>query len=158
MTAQNGGRQEGENRMRHILTITTALFLLLQATPPAFAQAAGIEWLTLNEEVVNLYRSGNYDRALVVAKKALEIAEDNVGPDHPDVAISLNNLALLYKTQGQYALAEPLYKRSLAIDEKALGPDHPDVAISLNNLAALYRATNRAEEAETLEQRAALLM
>jgi len=28
-------------------------------------------------------------------------------PEHPYVATSLNNLALLYKTQGQYAKAEP---------------------------------------------------
>ena len=33
----------------------------------------------------------------------------------PDVAISLNNLAELYRTQGRYAEAEPLYQRSLAI-------------------------------------------
>ena len=52
---------------------------------------------------------------------------------------SLNNLAVLYKTEGRYAKAEPLYQRALAIREKALGPEHPDVATSLNNLAALYQ-------------------
>ena len=71
------------------------------------------------------------------------------------VAVSLNNLAELYKTQGQYAQAEPLYIRPLAIRDKALGADHPSVATSLENLAGLYRATNRDKEAETLEQRAA---
>ena len=78
------------------------------------------------------------DSAVVVAKQALEAAE-TLGPDHPSVATSLNNLAELYRVQGQYAQAEPLYKRSLAIREKALGPDHPDVADSLNQLALLYR-------------------
>ena len=99
---------------------------------------SAIEWDILNQEVVKLYRMGKYDRAVVVAKKALGVAEESVGPNHPDVATSLNNLALLYDTQGQYALAEPLYKRSLAIAEQSLGPDHPDVATSLNNLAGLY--------------------
>jgi len=141
--------------MKHILTITTALFLLLQATPPVFAQGAGIEWDILNQEAQKLHRSGNYDRAVVVAKKALEVAEDNVGPGHPDVATSLNNLAMIYNAQGQYAQAEPLLKRALAIWEKALGADHPSVATGLENLAALYRATNRDDEAKTLEQRAA---
>ncbi len=111
--------------MKYILTITTAILLFLLATPPVFAPGAGIEWDNLNQEVKELYRSGKYDRAVVVAKKALEVAEKNVGPNHPDVATSLNNLALLYKTQGQYAQAEPLYKQALAIWEKALGPDHP---------------------------------
>ena len=71
------------------------------------------------------------------------------------MALSLNNLAGLYRTQGDTAKAEPLYKRSLAIVEKALGPDHPDVATSLENLAKLYRATKRNTEAEALEKRAA---
>ena len=95
----------------------------------------GIEWKTLNDELTSLYRQGQYDRAVVVAKKALQVAEQAVGPNHPSVATSLNNLALLYFTQGQYAQAEPLFKRALAIDEKALGRDHPDVATDLNNLA-----------------------
>ena len=48
-----------------------------------------------------------YKRALATWKKAL-------GPDHPDVAQSVNNLADLYLAQGRYADAEPLYKRALA--------------------------------------------
>ncbi|MCB1512661.1 MAG: CHAT domain-containing protein, partial [Hyphomicrobiaceae bacterium] len=60
--------------------------------------------------------------------------------NHPSVALSLHNLAVLYQAQGSFAAAEPLYRRSLAIREKALGPGHPDVANTLNNLAALYYA------------------
>ena len=127
--------------MKCILTITTSLLLLLLVTrcdrPSVCAQGAGIEWEILNQEVMGLIRGGEYDRGVVVAKKALEVAEKNVGPNHSDVATSLNSLALLYNTQGHYAQAEPLYKRSLAIREKALGPDHPKVATSLNNLAGL---------------------
>ena len=152
------------------LLITTALLLLLSATagcrhnlgqealrPSVLAEGAGIEWEILNQEVISLYEQGRYDRAVVVAKKALEVAEKNVGPNHPDVATSLNNLAELYRTQGQYAQAEPLYKRALAINEKALGPNHPDVAWILENMAPLYRATDRQREAEKLEERAAAI-
>jgi len=39
------------------------------------------------------------DRAVMVAKKALQVAEQEVGPNHPDVATSLNNLASLYRIQ-----------------------------------------------------------
>jgi tetratricopeptide (TPR) repeat protein len=53
---------------------------------------------------------------------------ERLGPEHPDVATSLNNLAALYRDQGEYAAAEPLYKRALAIRDKALGPEHPLVA------------------------------
>jgi tetratricopeptide (TPR) repeat protein len=54
----------------------------------------------------------------------LGIREKALGPDHPDMATSLNNLAMLYRTKGNYAEAEVLLKRALAIKKKALGPDH----------------------------------
>ena len=57
---------------------------------------AGSQWATLISEVWSLYRQGHYDRAVVVAKKAVKIAEKAVGPDHPDVATSLNSLAVMY--------------------------------------------------------------
>jgi tetratricopeptide (TPR) repeat protein len=100
------------------------------------------------------YSEENNEQALTLAKKDLEVAEKKKGPDHPDVAISLNDLALIYDSQGQYSKAEPLYKRSLTISEKALGPDHPEVATSLENLAKLLRNTNRKNEAKDLEARA----
>ncbi len=80
--------------------------------------------------------------------------EKALGPEHPHVATSLNNLALLYAAQGRYAKAEPLYQRALAIVEKALGPDHPNVATSLENYAALLRKIGRTTEAVDLEARA----
>ena len=144
-----------EHEMIRSIQVIVLVAVMCLTAAPAYTQGAGIEWKILNQEAMELYRTGKYDRAIVVAKKALEVAEKNVGPNHPDVATSLNNLAELYRTQGQYAQAEPLYKRSLAIREKALGPDHPDVATSLNNLAWLYRATKRIVEAEKLEERAA---
>jgi tetratricopeptide (TPR) repeat protein len=76
-----------------------------------------------------------------------------LGPDHPWVALSLNNLANLYDQQGRYADAELLYKRALVSREKALGPDHPDVTTSLNNLASLYDGKGRYVDAEPLYKR-----
>ncbi|MBA2503919.1 MAG: CHAT domain-containing protein, partial [Pyrinomonadaceae bacterium] len=74
-----------------------------------------------------------YQRSLAIREKAL-------GAQHPDVAVSLNNLAGLYEAKGDYARAEPLHLRALTIWEKALGVEHPDVATALDNLAALYEA------------------
>ena len=84
----------------------------------------------------------------------MAIAEKALGPEHPQVATSLNNLAALYYAQGQYAEAELLFQRALAIWEKALGPEHPQVASSLENYAALLRELDRNAEAERLEERA----
>jgi tetratricopeptide (TPR) repeat protein len=70
---------------------------LLAGTTFVHAQGAGIEWDILTQEVFELYRQGKYDRAAVVAHKALEVAKENVGPDHLSLATSLNNLAELYR-------------------------------------------------------------
>ena len=81
----------------------------------------------------------DYTAARPLYERALKIREKALGPDHPDVATSLNNLAVLLHVQGDYTAARPLYERALKIKEQALGPDHPDLALSLNNLAALLK-------------------
>ena len=64
--------------------------------------------------------------------------KQRLGDDHPHVATSLNNLAVLYHFQGKYNRAEPLDQQALALRQKLLGDDHLHVAHSLNNLALLY--------------------
>ena len=87
-----------------------------------------------------LYRAqGRYADAEPLYQRSLAIWEKALGPEHPDVAQSLNNLARLYDTQGRYADAEPLCQRSLAIWETTLGPEHPAVATVLENYAFLLR-------------------
>jgi hypothetical protein len=62
-----------------------------------------------------------------------------LGPEHPDTATSLNNLAGLLYAQGDLAGARPLYERALAIREKVLGPEHPNTATVRNNLSILRK-------------------
>ncbi|MEB3311145.1 MAG: tetratricopeptide repeat protein [Snowella sp.] len=93
---------------------------------------------------------GLYQQAVPYREQCLTLSEQRFGKNHPDVATSLNNLALLYESQGKYGEAEPLYLRSLAIDEKVYGENHPEVATSLNNLAGLYYAQGKYAEAEPL--------
>nr|WP_235116116.1 tetratricopeptide repeat protein [Desmonostoc muscorum] len=93
---------------------------------------------------------GLYNQALPWYEQCLEVTKKRLGEEHPDVALSLNNLALLYHSQGRYSEAEPLYIQALALTRKLLGEEHPDVAQSLNNLAALYYSQGRYSEAEPL--------
>lgn len=84
------------------------------------------------------------------SRRSLQIKETQLGADHPDTALGLNNLAALYKSMGRYSEAEPLYGQSLQIRSTQLGADHPDTATSLNNLARLYYAMGRYSDAELL--------
>ena len=80
--------------------------------------------------------------------------EKAYGGDHPDVAHTLNNLALVYTAQGKYAQRRRLYQRALAIREKAFGGDHPTVADTVNNLALLETARGQTPAALVWSRRA----
>ena len=56
---------------------TTALLLLIGVSLP-HAQGAGTEWGILSREATQLSKQGNYNRAVIVAQKALKVAEENV--------------------------------------------------------------------------------
>ena len=86
--------------------------------------------------------------------RALAIEEKILGEEHPNVATSLNNLAMLYSAQSDYPKALPLYERSLAILENALGKDHPYIATSLNNYADCLEALGKTKEAAAARARA----
>ena len=50
---------------------------------------------TRNEQIVRLYEEGKYAAATELAKAELDDHTKSLGPDHPDTAKSLNNLAML---------------------------------------------------------------
>jgi tetratricopeptide (TPR) repeat protein len=101
-----------------------------------------------------LYNQARYASAEPLMRRALQIDEQSLGPNHPNVARDLNNLGQLLRATNRLYEAEPLMCRALQIDEQSSGPDHPIVAIRLNNLAQLLQATNRLSEAEPLIRRA----
>jgi hypothetical protein len=67
----------------------------------------------------------------------LAIDEAIYGPDHPEVAIDLNNLAGLLQSRRHYSEARRLLERALMICEQSLGSNHPDTRLVRENLAAI---------------------
>ena len=108
----------------------------------------------LKAEILRLDRAGKFDEALPLAERELAIREKVLGPEHFEVANSLNNLAIVYSKKGIYEKAESLFQRALTIREKVLGPEHPAVALTLNNLANLYIDRSEYAKAEPLYERA----
>jgi len=119
-------------RLRVFITLSIALLF----TFPVFAQEA--LWKELNSKVIKFYQEGQYSEAIGAGNEALKVAEKTFGPEHPKVATSLNNLALIYKAQGKHAAAEDFYKHALTILEKSFGSGNPRVATALYNIAQLY--------------------
>lgn len=108
----------------------------------------------LYETATYLRQRVRYQEAEPLHQRALRIQEQQSGPEHPDVATSLNGLAELYRKQSKYVEAGPLYQRALTIREKRLGTEHPLVAEPLNGLGTTYLEQGRYAEAEPLYQRA----
>jgi tetratricopeptide (TPR) repeat protein len=124
-------------KLKILVACFMAFFLFSAST--VFGQGPATEWDT---------------QGVKVAKRALQVAQQNDGPDHPNVALSLGNLAELYEAQRKYAKAEPLYKQSLEILEKAFGQDSPFLVPTLLNMASLYNNTGKENEAHRMMERA----
>jgi tetratricopeptide (TPR) repeat protein len=80
---------------------------------------------------------GHPDAARKAYERALAISEGQLGPDHPEVAVSLLNLGGLLADQGDLKRARKVYERALSILEERLGPEHPDLAFALNNFGLI---------------------
>src|ERR1035441_4828427 len=80
-----------------------------------------------------LYERARYAEAEPLMRRAVAIDERLYGPDHPEVAADLSNLASLLYSTNRLVEAEPLMRRVVEIFEKAYGPDYPTVATSLNH-------------------------
>jgi CHAT domain-containing protein/Tfp pilus assembly protein PilF len=107
-----------------------------------------------SSESARLYRSSSYDSAQLLAERALETREHVLGPDHPDVAASLEFVGLICAARSDFDGAETLYLRALAIYEKAPGRDPVAIAEVLDNLAKSYTAKANYAQAERLAKQA----
>ena len=82
-------------------------------------------------------RLGDWDRALTLTRRALDIEERALGPD----------LAGVYRDRGDLERAEPLFLRAVAISEAFYYPDHPLTRELREDYAELLRRAGRAGEA-----------
>jgi tetratricopeptide (TPR) repeat protein len=123
------------------------------AHSPDDGDAAEKTGLLLNQYALHLKARADCAEAEPLYRRAIRVGEVALGPEHPNVASALNNLAQLLNATNRLEEAEPLLRRALAIDEKNFGADHPNVARDLNNLAWLLQHTNRLAEAEPLIHR-----
>jgi hypothetical protein len=62
------------------------------------------------------------------------VQERRLGPLHPDLANTLNNLGVVCEITGNLVEAERSFRRAFAIVTTVLEPDHPSVATSRKNL------------------------
>jgi hypothetical protein len=76
---------------------------------------------------------GDYVAAERLLQEAASLQEATLGELHPDLANTLNNLAVVYETLDRPSDAERCYRRAYTIAIAALAPDHAFVATSEKN-------------------------
>ena len=86
------------------------------------------------------------------------LAQSNPQACEPNLASTLNNLAILYKNTQRFTESESLYKEALEIYRRMAHSNpqafEPDLASTLYNLANLYYKTQRFAESESLYKEA----
>jgi CHAT domain-containing protein len=135
------------------MLLLAAVTVSVSATNFALAQTRD-EFLQADRSVTQMFRAGHYREAIPTAQRALAIAERLYGPDHLDVAATLNGLGILYRLTAAYGAAELAMKRAIAIRETKLAANDPLIALSLDNLSGLYLLQSRYGEAEVMQTRA----
>jgi hypothetical protein len=93
--------------------------------------------------------AGDYASAESLLREAALLQEARLGPLHPDLANTLNNLGVVCELTDKPADAELCYRRAFAIATAALEPDHPFVATSRKNLADFCTARGKPDELPT---------
>jgi tetratricopeptide (TPR) repeat protein len=104
---------------------------------------------TQNSLAILLHATGKLEDSERLFNEALQKRRAE-GPDHPDVASTLYQLALLQKDEGKNVEAIGSMSEAVAIWRRVLGDDHPYLASSLSTLGAMYRNEGRLAEAEPL--------
>jgi hypothetical protein len=78
--------------------------------------------------------AGDYSEAERLLREVAAIQEVSLGSLHPDLASTLNNLALVCERMNKFDEAERGYRRAHAIAVASLSPGHPFIRTSLENL------------------------
>ncbi len=102
-----------------------------------------------------LYNSfGDYEKAEIKLKRALEINRKLGNSDSTQIASSLGLLAKVYMDKGEYRQAEPFAQEALKIREQSQGIGHFMVSTSLNTLGEIYLNLQEYDKAEPVLLRA----
>lgn len=112
--------------------------------------AAGIAIVVTN--LAELYRrKGEWAKAEQLHLEAIADKELELGPEHPTLIASLNDLALVYRDQKKLDEAVPHLKRAMDLARTGNHPGHKvDLATTVHNMAEIHAGKGQKDEAHAL--------
>ncbi len=111
------------------------------------------EWKRQYDAGFRAQHQGRYVEADELYRAALRAAE-GLTPQDWRLAVTLNDLGLVYHSRGAYAEAESFLKRALDVWGRVGGANQAGASTTLNNLGENYRRQHRHAEAEDMLRRA----
>jgi serine/threonine protein kinase len=91
-----------------------------------------------------------------VLREAVSAGHNVWGPEHPNIAWALSDLAKLLREQGKLSDAEPFAREAFAMRRKILGDEHPDTVESLKDLIDVLQQGGKSAEAKNLRREMAV--
>ena len=109
---------------------------------------------SLQAVVDRSWDDGRYKVGMAAAERRLEILRTYLGPEHPEVARSLDDVGGFLEELGESGRGEELCAEAFAMRQRLLGDKHPLMAESTNNLAHFARVRGDYHEAVRLGSQA----
>ena len=137
-------REEVRNLVEQIRSVASQDYSCSLFSDPAFASA--------------ITTTLGYADQLGIPQLALTLTEsithasDTLGPNHPHILTTRNNLAEVYRAAGKLYKAIELHQQVLDSRTHILGPNHLHTLTSRNNLASAYQAAGQLDKAISLYQ------
>jgi tetratricopeptide (TPR) repeat protein len=113
---------------------------------------------TVNNLAVVMQSLGDFDEAQSLFRRAIEIREQEWGPNDPRLATAMANLATLYRRQENFVAADPLYARALAICEAQTDLPVNQILPLLINIGLNHERLGRDEDLVAAHERALVLI
>ncbi len=95
---------------------------------------------------------GEYEEAEKLFSEAVQIHEKVLGGNAPELAKSLNNLAVALTRQSKYEVARDMHQRAMNIQLRNYGEEHPDVAKTYSLFGSWIPVTDIHEAARMREK------
>ncbi|CAF0876762.1 unnamed protein product [Didymodactylos carnosus] len=106
--------------------------------------------------LANVYlRQRNYDISLQHYTHVYRIQQSSlITNQHPDIALTLNNLGVLHRYKADYGKAADYFTKALQMCEKCFPENHPAVSRTLSNMGDMYLASAKYDKALEYYKRA----
>ncbi|KAK3265561.1 hypothetical protein CYMTET_25761 [Cymbomonas tetramitiformis] len=146
VTKPRGGHGEASTKSRPSRPGSQSLTLGKKGGIAMLGQADLKKAFQISQSALQLQKQGQYQEAAALQLQVLEIRETVLGPEHLEVASTLNNLGGVLDQQGKHEEALEVFQRSLGIKERELGRGDLSIATTLNNLGGVHRALKNYED------------